>query len=58
MANTASNEQAAIMSVGMPLLTPYPLSDKLSIDGTTTAGDTTANTNLQVETKYQTCVMM
>ena len=44
MTNTSSTEAPAIISCGIPCLTPYPSSINLSIFGTTTAGETAAIT--------------
>ena len=47
IASTSSIEAAAMTNVGIPWSIPYPLSDSDNKLGTTTAGDTAANTNLQ-----------
>jgi len=46
IARTSSIEAAAITKVGIPLVTPYPLSDSERREGTTTAGETAERTNL------------
>ena len=47
IAKTSSQEEAAITKVGMPSLVPYPAICKLSIEGTTTAGETAPSMNLK-----------
>lgn len=49
MARMSSKLPAAIRRVGIPCSTPYPSFCSISIDGTTTAGDTAPSTNLRCE---------
>lgn len=46
MARTLSRQAAAMIKVGIPFSSPYPLSRSSSKRGTTTAGETGAKTNL------------
>lgn len=52
MARTSSILAAAMTRVGMPLFRPNPLSARFNKDGTTTAGETAARTNLEVQAEY------
>ena len=52
IARTFSMLPPAISNMCMPLSTPYPLSARCSMVGTTTAGETAAWTNLNIQYLY------
>ena len=55
MAKTSSTLAAAVTSVGIPLSTPRPRKKRLTMLGTTTAGDTAPSTDLQDDDTTLSC---